>query len=164
MNYLKTAQDIIHLIGGVDNINHIEHCSTRLRLSLNDNSLVNQPALEKVPGVLGVRINVQCQVIIGNEVMEVYDAVRLIAQGRGQNVSPTPMRPTRIAFMIDFIISVFQPLVPAIAGGGVLKSLLILLNLIGWLSRGSSTYKVLDNIGSAPLYFLPILVAITTAT
>lgn len=164
MNYLKTAQDIINLVGGADNINHIEHCSTRLRLSLNDNSLVNQPALEKVSGVLGVRINVQCQVIIGNEVMEVYDAVRLIAQGRGQNVSPTQMRPTRIAFMVDFIISVFQPLVPAIAGGGVLKSLLILLNLIGWLSRGSSTYKVLDNIGSAPLYFLPILVAITTAT
>jgi len=36
MNYLKTAQDIINLIGGVDNINHIEHCSTRLRLSLNN--------------------------------------------------------------------------------------------------------------------------------
>lgn len=34
---------------------------------------------------------------------------------------------------------------------------------MGWLSRDSSTYKVLDNIGSAPLYFLPILVAITTA-
>jgi PTS system beta-glucosides-specific IIC component len=35
--------------------------------------------------------------------------------------------------------------------------------MMGWLSRDSSTYKVLDNIGSAPLYFLPILVAITTA-
>lgn len=61
------------------------------------------------------------------------------------------------------MISVFQPLVPAIAGGGVLKSLLLLLDVMGWLSRDSSTYKVLDNIGSAPLYFLPILVAITTA-
>ncbi|MEA9391179.1 beta-glucoside-specific PTS transporter subunit IIABC [Acerihabitans sp. TG2] len=163
MNYLETAQDIINLVGGVDNISHIEHCSTRLRLSLNNHSLINQPALEKVPGVLGVRVNAQCQVIIGNNVIEVYEAVRLITHGREQGTNPTQMRTTRVAFVIDFIISVFQPLVPAIAGGGVLKSLLILLDLIGWLSRSSSTYKILDNIGSAPLYFLPILVAITTA-
>ncbi|MCQ8234668.1 hypothetical protein NP490_21970, partial [Pectobacterium carotovorum] len=38
-----------------------------------------------------------------------------------------PAKTNRTAFVIDFIISVFQPLVPAIAGGGVLKSLLLLL-------------------------------------
>lgn len=45
----------------------------------------------------------------------------------------------------------------------MLKSLLLLMDAIGWMSRDSSTYKVLDSIGTAPLYFLPILVAITTA-
>ncbi|MFS2223164.1 beta-glucoside-specific PTS transporter subunit IIABC [Pantoea sp. B65] len=164
MNYIKTAQDIVDLVGGVNNIDHIEHCSTRLRLSLHDNQRVDQSALEKVPGVLGVRINAQCQVIIGSEVVEVYEAVRALAQERQSGNRPAAAPASRVALVIDFIISVFQPLVPAIAGGGVLKSLLLLLDLVGWLSRSSSTYKVLDNIGSAPLYFLPILVAITTAT
>lgn len=163
MNHLQTALEIIAQVGGAENIEHIEHCSTRLRLSLYDNGKVNEAALAKVDGVLGVRVNVQCQVIIGHEVVQVFEAVRSLIgsqQSAGQHAAAETSRGAQI---IDFVISVFQPLVPAIAGGGVLKSLLLLLDVMGWLSRDSSTYKVLDNIGSAPLYFLPILVAITTA-
>lgn len=163
MNHLQTALDIIAHVGGAENIAHIEHCSTRLRLSLHDNAKVDQPALENLPGVLGVRVNVQCQVIIGHEVIQVYEAVRSLV-GAPQHATPSESNNvSRGAKIVDFVIGVFQPLVPAIAGGGVLKSLLLLLDLMGWLSRDSSTYKVLDNIGSAPLYFLPVLVAITTA-
>ena len=164
MNHMETAKHIITLVGGINNIDHIEHCSTRLRLTLNDNGLVQQSALEKVPGILGVRVNVQCQVIIGKEVIGIYEAVREMAAGREPGTKTASARISPGAWFIDFVISIFQPLIPAIAGGGVLKSLLLLLDLMGWLSRSSSTWKVLDNIGSAPLYFLPILVAITTAT
>lgn len=164
MNHMETAKQIITLVGGINNIDHIEHCSTRLRLTLNDNALVQQSALEKVPGILGVRVNVQCQVIIGKEVIGVYESVRDMAAGRQPGTQAASAHISPGARFVDFIISIFQPLIPAIAGGGVLKSLLLLLDLLGWLSRSSSTWKVLDNIGSAPLYFLPILVAITTAT
>ncbi|WP_422731624.1 beta-glucoside-specific PTS transporter subunit IIABC [Leclercia pneumoniae] len=164
MNHLQTALDIITQVGGAENIEHIEHCSTRLRLSLYDNGKVNEAALAKIDGVLGVRINVQCQVIIGHEVVQVYEAVRSLAgEPQAQSTQSVTTKASRGAQVVDFVISVFQPLVPAIAGGGVLKSLLLLLDVLGWLSRDSDTYKVLDNIGSAPLWFLPILVAITTA-
>ena len=165
MNHLQTALDIITHVGGAENIEHLEHCSTRLRLSLYDNAKVDQQALEKIPGVLGVRLNVQCQVIVGHEVVQVYEAATsLVGPQSAPPVSGEKTAKTgRGAQIVDFVISVFQPLVPAIAGGGVLKSLLLLMDVMGWLSRDSSTYKVLDNIGSAPLYFLPILVAITTA-
>lgn len=163
MNHLQTALDIIAQVGGAENIEHIEHCSTRLRLSLYDNSKINETALTNIDGVLGVRVNVQCQVIIGHDVVQVFDAVRSLVGSPQAGGQHTPARANRGAQIVDFVISVFQPLVPAIAGGGVLKSLLLLLDVMGWLSRDSSTYKVLDNIGSAPLYFLPILVAITTA-
>lgn len=164
MNHLQTALDIIAQVGGAENIEHLEHCSTRLRLSLYDNGKVNEGELAKIVGVLGVRVNVQCQVIIGHEVVQVYEAARSLIGTPQANASAQTVKPHRGAQIVDFVISVFQPLVPAIAGGGVLKSLLLLLDVLGWLSRDSSTYKVLDNIGSAPLYFLPILVAITTAT
>lgn len=164
MNHLQTALDIITQVGGAENIEHIEHCSTRLRLSLYDNGKVNEAALAKIDGVLGVRINMQCQVIIGHEVVQVYEAVRSLAgEPQAQSTQSVSTKASRGAQVVDFVISVFQPLVPAIAGGGVLKSLLLLLDVLGWLSRDSDTYKVLDNIGSAPLWFLPILVAITTA-
>lgn len=165
MNHAEMAQEIVSRVGGVGNIAHCEHCSTRLRLSLHDNAQVDQPALERVPGVLGARVNAQCQVIIGSQVVEVYQAVKHLMAGAPTATADSPAKQGRWgARLVDFVISVFQPLVPAIAGGGVLKSLLILMAMAGWLSRDSATYRVLDNIGSAPLYFLPILVAITTAT
>jgi len=168
MNHLETAKDILALVGGKDNIEHLEHCSTRLRLSLYDNSKVNEPELTKVPGVLGVRVNVQCQVIIGHDVIQVYQAMKSVG-GDSQNSgsSETKSVEKKVKYkekIIDFIISVFQPLIPAIAGGGMLKSFLLLFSALGWISNDTSTYKIIDHIGTAPLYFLPILVAITTAT
>ncbi len=47
MNVKETATAIVELIGGKENIAHLEHCSTRLRFTLKDNSLVQKDALEK---------------------------------------------------------------------------------------------------------------------
>lgn len=164
MNVKETATAIVELIGGKENIAHLEHCSTRLRFTLKDNSLVQKDALEKVAGVIGVRQNVQCQVIIGNDVVEVYDEVmnvlghELTADGG----SEAKQKQSWGAVLLDFIISIFQPLIPAVAGGGVLKSLLLLASVTGLMDNTSQTYQILNLIGGAPLYFLPILVAITT--
>lgn len=165
MNVKETATAIVELIGGKENIAHLEHCSTRLRFTLKDNSLVQKDALEKVDGVIGVRQNVQCQVIIGNDVVEVYDEVmnvlghELTADGGSEG----KQKQSWGAVLLDFIISIFQPLIPAVAGGGVLKSLLLLASVTGLMDNMSQTYQILNLIGGAPLYFLPILVAITTA-
>ena len=165
MNVKETATAIVELIGGKENIAHLEHCSTRLRFTLKDNSLVQTDALEKVDGVIGVRQNVQCQVIIGNDVVEVYDEVmnvlghELTADGGSEG----KQKQSWGAVLLDFIISIFQPLIPAVAGGGVLKSLLLLASVTGLMDNTSQTYQILNLIGGAPLYFLPILVAITTA-
>ncbi|VTT36115.1 PTS system, beta-glucoside-specific IIABC component [Enterococcus casseliflavus] len=165
MNVKDTATAIVELIGGKENIAHLEHCSTRLRFTLKDNGLVQKDALEKVDGVIGVRQNVQCQVIIGNDVVEVYDEVmnvlghELTADGGSEG----KQKQSWGAVLLDFIISIFQPLIPAVAGGGVLKSLLLLASVTGLMDNTSQTYQILNLIGGAPLYFLPILVAITTA-
>ncbi|WP_368739736.1 beta-glucoside-specific PTS transporter subunit IIABC [Enterococcus casseliflavus] len=165
MNVKETATGIVELIGGKENIAHLEHCSTRLRFTLKDNSLVQKDALEKVDGVIGVRQNVQCQVIIGNDVVEVYDEVmnvlghELTADGGSEG----KQKQSWGAVLLDFIISIFQPLIPAVAGGGVLKSLLLLASVTGLMDNTSQTDQILNLIGGAPLYFLPILVAITTA-
>ncbi|MGH1648091.1 beta-glucoside-specific PTS transporter subunit IIABC [Enterococcus gilvus] len=164
MNYRETAKQIINNIGGKENISHIEHCSTRLRFTLKDDNKVNKDALESIEGVIGVRLNVQCQVIIGNDVVEVYDEVIQLVGDTFSTSGDVPKKNRKIgAILLDFVISVFQPLVPAIAGGGILKSLLMLASLTGLLSDQSQTYQILNLIGGAPLYFLPILVAITTA-
>ncbi|WP_315080586.1 beta-glucoside-specific PTS transporter subunit IIABC [uncultured Clostridium sp.] len=163
MNYKEVASKILKAVGGDENVQHLEHCSTRLRFSIIDNSKVNVEELKNIPEVLGVKQNVQCQVIMGNAVIELYDEIKKLISDKGINKKNNKEKRKIGTIALDFVISVFQPLIPAIAGGGILKSLLMLLNMLGILSNTTQTYQILNFVGDAPLYFLPILVAITTA-
>ncbi|GEQ50584.1 beta-glucoside-specific PTS transporter subunit IIABC [Tetragenococcus koreensis] len=165
MDYKQTAKEIVAALGGKDNISLLNHCSTRLRITLKNDNKADSAALEKIDGVLGVRKNVQYQIIIGNDVVEVYQEVNnIVGNISNEDTQDGPAQKRSIgSTVLDFIIAVFQPLVPAIAGGGVLKSILLLLAAIGVMDDGSTTYQILDNVGTAPLYFLPILVAVTSA-
>lgn len=168
MSYKQTAAEVLKYVGGKENVSHLEHCSTRLRFSLNDNSKANVDQLKKIPGVMAVKMNAQCQVVIGNEVVEVYDEVKkLLVPNEGAtnaNSQHKPKQKQKIGSVIlDFVVGIFQPLVPAIAGGGILKSLLLLLSVMGLMDPAGQTYQILNMIGDAPLYFLPLLVAVTTA-
>lgn len=162
MDHKRTAEQILQLVGGEGNISHLTHCSTRLRLTLVNDQLPDYGALEKVDGVIGLRRTAQCQIIIGNEVIEVFSALSaLVGDLQAEQQSQSNQKWSEK--LIDFVISIFQPLIPAIAGGGVLKSLLLLFITLGWMEKGSTIHVIFDAIGSAPLYFLPILVAITTS-
>lgn len=163
MNYKELAVKILKAIGGDENVHHLEHCSTRLRLTLVDDKKVKLKELQSIPGVLGVNQTAQCQVIIGNDVIEVYNEMIKLISEKGNDIEGNKSKKNIGAFLLDFLISVFQPLIPAIAGGGVLKSILMLLDMLGILKNTTSTYKILNFVGDAPLYFLPILVAITVA-
>lgn len=164
MDFNDSAQAIILNVGGEKNINSLIHCSTRLRFTLNDFAKADLEKLKTVDGVLDAVIaGGQCQVIIGNDVVEMFDAVQaLLGNSTQQNTARGPKQSWR-KVVLDFIIGVFQPLVPAIAGGGILKAVLMLLAMLGWISDKSQTYQILNLVGGAPLYLLPILVAITTA-
>ncbi|WP_079710372.1 beta-glucoside-specific PTS transporter subunit IIABC [Paraliobacillus ryukyuensis] len=167
MDYKQVAREVIKFVGGKENVSHLEHCSTRLRFSLYDNNKVDTEQLEAIDGVMAVKMSGQCQVVIGNEVVEVYDEVVNElgdAVVESENTTNQSKEKRKIGSVIlDFLVGVFQPLVPAIAGGGVLKSTLMLLSLLGLMDAESQTYQIFTMIGDAPLYFLPILVAITTA-
>ena len=73
-DYAGTAREVLKLVGGEENITHLEHCSTRLRFSIADGGKVEKDKLKAVSGVMGVIASGnQCQVVIGNDVIEVYD-------------------------------------------------------------------------------------------
>ena len=89
-NYKQTASDVLRLVGGEKNVVQVEHCSTRLRFTLADTSKVDAAALKKTAGVMGViSSGPQCQVVIGNDVIEVYDELlKLGTFNAGQAAAP----------------------------------------------------------------------------
>lgn len=165
MDYKKTASDVLKYIGTEDNVINLEHCSTRLRFTLKDKSKVDEARLKETPGVMGVILNPQVQVVIGNDVVEVYNALNKISNFKGlENNPPSTEKKQLGAMALEFIIGIFQPLVPAIAGAGVLKSILLLLSTLGWVQTTTPLYQILVSISDATFYFLPLLVAFTTAS
>ena len=162
MEVQKLAQDILNLVGGSLNVVQLEHCSTRLRFNLVDDNKAKLEEIKKLPGVLGVIQNVQTQIIIGNAVVDVYNEI--MKKLDGSTVTQSNDKKQSIGKVIlDYLVSIFQPLIPAIAGGGILKSFLMLIALLGFIDNEGQTYKILLYIGDAPLRFLPLLVAVTTA-
>lgn len=64
---MSKAQQIVDALGGLDNIEEIEPCITRLRTEVKDPSLVDEQAL-KALGVYGVtKAGNLVQVVVGPE-------------------------------------------------------------------------------------------------
>lgn len=164
MDYKSLAKSIVENVGGADNIVHLEHCSTRLRFQLADHSKVNIDALKKTPGVMGVIDAAQFQIVIGNDVIEAYDAITSAYDlGGVPAASAKKEKRSAGAVFLEYLIGIFQPLVPAIAGAGVLKSIMLLLAMIGVITSTDALYTTLVGISDATFYFLPLMVAVTTA-
>lgn len=165
-DYAGTAKAVLKLVGGEKNISHLEHCSTRLRFSIVDSSKVDKDGLKATPGVMGVvSSGNQCQVIIGNDVIEVFDELLKLGTFQGGDADKAEGGNRNFGAMaLDFLVGIFQPLVPAIAGAGILKAVLTVLTTCGILTADDTIYKIFYYVADAALYYLPILVAVTTAT
>lgn len=74
MDYENTAKKILQRVGGKDNVINLVHCMTRLRFTLKDESIVDDEAVKKTKGVMGImKKGGQYQIIIGNDVGNVFN-------------------------------------------------------------------------------------------
>lgn len=165
MDYKPLAKTIIENIGGKENVKSVVHCATRLRFTLLDASKANTDVISKTKGVLKV-VNAggQYQIVIGPDVPQVYQEV--IAMGgfeAGAAVADeeAEKEDTRspLSKLLEGIASIFQPVIPAITGAGLLKAVLALCTTFHWIAGDSQTYLILSAMADAAFYFLPILLA-----
>lgn len=164
MDYKKTAEEILKQLGGAENVQSATHCVTRLRLKLNDESIVDDEVIKNIPGVMGVmRKAGQYQIIMGNDVNNYYRAFTKLGNFGQATQTADTQKKNVFEFIVDVISSCMSPVVPAMLAGGMMKVLLIILPLINLLSTDSQTYAVLTFFGDAPFYFIPIMLAYTAA-
>lgn len=164
MSYEVLAKEIIEKVGGASNVSAVAHCMTRLRFNLKDDSKVNLEAVKAIDGVVGaVNKGGQFQVIIGTHVSKVFDAIQAVGNF-DQSSSDEPEEKKSVASQIlDAIAGTFSPIIPAIAGSGMIKALLAVLTTFNWLSTDSQTYYILNFVSDATFYFLPFLLAFSAS-
>ena len=164
MKFENEAKEIVGLVGGEANVVSLVHCATRLRFELKDGSKFQKEKLEKLSYVLKVLVSGgQYQVVIGPNVDAYYDAIFAVTKIQGGN--NTTLQSTEKVKLSDKILKVisgaFSPLIPLMAGSGMIKALLTLFTTIGVMSDSSSTYLILSAAGNACFYFMPVFLGIT---
>lgn len=170
MTTQDSARAILDHVGGAANVASLHHCSTRLRFTLADDSRADEAALKATPGVIGVVLGTQTQVIVGSGVNDYFREIEKLRSGGGGRAAARidaakPKLTVKRAgsVFMDFVVGVFTPIIPAVAGAGIFKSFLILAVALGWLQTTDQTYQVLTAIPDAVFFFLPLLVTYTAA-
>lgn len=162
MNEKKLGILLIQLVGGKENVQKLTHCATRLRFEFYNKEKVEVEKISKIPDVISVvDKGGQFQIVIGNEVAKVYKVImREIGENLGTNCKNKKQKKESIVTTIISVISTtFTPVIPALIGGGMIKSVLSILVLLNIVSTESSTYQLLDMISDTVFYFLPVLLA-----
>lgn len=169
-DYKALANDIVKNVGGEENVDGLRHCVTRLRFNLKDESKTNTDTIKGLDGVVTVmKASGQYQVVIGNEVADVYEAIVDTtnlggdeASGSSNNAPEDDDR--KLADKaIDFISGVFQPFLMPLAATGMIKGIVAILGTFGLNATNSGLYLLLQVAGDGFFQYLPVMVALTTA-
>lgn len=186
MNFNKMAQEILVNVGDVENIKEVIHCYTRLRFTLIDKEKVNKEKLQKIEGVLTVQESMdQLQVVIGSTVDKVHKELITLMEGcekqlntsinkniKDSSKEKTTTSKNTIGNLFNKALStmskIFAPVVPALAGSGMIKGILAVLSMYYMNKHGidiktNDTYIIFNAASDAVFYFFPIILAYTAA-
>ena len=169
-DFKKLASSVVDAVGGVGNVTNLTHCMTRLRFILKDEAKARDETVNNIPGVMGlVKQGGQYQIIIGNNVAAAYKEILALGVDGGATVDASEQPKQKWTLkrvgmtILDAIIGTMTPLIPAIIGGSMVKLLAMLLLMTGVVGETNSTYVLLNTIGDAAFFFLPILVAVSAS-
>ena len=169
-DFKKLASSVVDAVGGVGNVTNLTHCMTRLRFILKDEAKASDETVKNIPGVMGlVKQGGQYQIIIGNNVAAAYKEILALGVDGGATVDASEQPKQKWTLkrvgmtILDAIIGTMTPLIPAIIGGSMVKLLAMLLLMTGVVGETNSTYVLLNTIGDAAFFFLPILVAVSAS-
>lgn len=183
---IALSRDLIEYMGGEANIAAAAHCYTRLRLTANDPSKIDEDAIQKRDGVLGlVKRNGQYQIVVGPEATDLYhefvqlgdfesaggivdkqaeaeDAERA-AEGAKATGHAAPGRRSGVTVVLDFIGGTFSPVIPVLIAGGLTGAVLTVLTNFFHVADTSGTYQVFYAVNQAAFYFLPVFIGFSAA-
>lgn len=166
MNKTELSKKLLVLVGGKENIQSVVHCATRMRFKLYDRTKADKESIEKLEGVISVIENGgQFQVVIGNNVAYVYKEFLKVAdlKEKAEAEKEDTKKENIFAKLMDVISAIFTPILGAMIGSGIIKGLLMVGTMFLGMSNTSGTYMILNAASNAVFYFLPVILAYTSA-
>ncbi|MBY5010295.1 sucrose-specific PTS transporter subunit IIBC [Streptococcus suis] len=136
MNNTEIAKKVIDAIGGVENVNSVAHCATRLRVMVKDESKIDKDTVENIEKVQGAFFNSgQYQIIFGTgTVNKIYDevvALGLPTSTKAEMKAEAAKQGNWFQRAIRTFGDVFVPIIPVIVATGLFMGLRGLLKAVG---------------------------------
>jgi len=179
MNYPKVASQLIDMLGGKDNIKALAHCATRLRLAIQDESLIDEKGIDDLEGVKGqFKVAGQYQIIFGSGIVnQVYAQMAKLTgleeMSTKEVASAGAEKQNIIQQAVKGLSDIFVPIIPAIVAGGLLMGIYNLLVAQGLFIDGQSLVDanpgladlaaMINTFANAPFVYLPILIAFSAS-
>lgn len=173
-NNARIAEEVLAAVGGRENVPFVTHCITRLRFKLADESKVDHDALKNIKGVLtSQKVGDQFQVVIGNNVTKVYEALLEIGGFQAQapvdenlDADNGPLTPAKIGQAImGYLSGSMVAIIPIMMAAAMMKTLAVVLgpDMLNLFAADSNLITLLNIIYNAGFYFLPIYLGYTAA-
>lgn len=180
----SAPEAIVAAVGGPANIAHLTHCATRLRFQLNDASVVDTAAVEKIPGVMGAvpQSGDRYQVIIGGTVQTMFENIMALPEmktlgsssGKASDADVKAAARAsgirgKVAWVdsfFEFLSDSFRPIIGALLGASIFITFMALMGTLGVIGNWADsrvtlepTWAYLNLTWKAVFYFLPLMVA-----
>lgn len=173
----QIAVDVLEAVGGRENVRSVQHCMTRLRFTLADESIADDAAVKGVKGVMGVaKQGGQYQVIIGTNVPEVYGEIVSRAglaaeEAVDENLDASvgekaPLAPkSMLDNVLNYLSGSVVPLIPVLVGGALFKTLAAVFGptLLNLVPENSHFIFLCNMVYNAAFYFIPIIAGFAAA-
>lgn len=164
MDYNLVAQLILKNVGGKSNIKVMEHCATRLRIVVRDDSQVNSEELKNIKGVGGYFFQSgQHQIILGTgKVNKVFDILNKDGEIKTSGIKEEAYSNLN-AFQkgLRALADVFIPLIPVLVATGLFMGIRGFVLQLG--VELSSEFLTLSQVITDTVFiFLPALVVWST--
>ncbi|WP_455117350.1 glucose PTS transporter subunit IIA [Rothia mucilaginosa] len=141
MNNRELGEKILDGLGGPENIAHITHCATRLRVTPVSNDAVQNKKIEALPGVLSViEQSGQTQVVLGERVEAVYNEINALPSMSGHAEGDTKVEAEGkksgwLTNVFDVLSDSFRPLLWALLGTSMILTLIVFLQQLGFFGQ-----------------------------
>ncbi|MDN6385348.1 MAG: PTS transporter subunit EIIC, partial [Alkalibacterium sp.] len=152
-------------IGGKDNIKNFEHCATRLRIILKDDSKLDKEKAENIPESRGYFYNTgQHQFIYGTgKVNAVYSELQQVMgdtsdDNSGNFKEDVYKNLNPVQRVVRVLADILVPLIPALVTTGLLMGIRGLLIELG-MTLDENTFALFQMLTDTAFAFLPVLIA-----
>lgn len=171
---------ILERVGGKENVKTSGNCMTRLRLTLNNDALVDYDSLNILPGVLGViNSNDQLQIIVGpGKAQTAAEIMNTLIEGEGVHTETASLKSVAsdtkkqmkarqtsgVHQFLSKFSTIFVPLIPGFIAAGMLLGFATLIEqslLTDAASKNATLVHIVGYMkifGKALFTFLPILI------